>query len=159
MAHPESEKHEASRMPQAARDRAPEDALALAISAHVASYFHKECAEALELFDKSLALNPNSQLAWGLSGITLCYVGEPKAALDREAYALRLSPFDPLTFYFTGISGFAAIRPKELGSQLARRAVPSGILCHYRLGGRAREHGGCLERQQHRGDQKAPGPP
>jgi adenylate cyclase len=109
MADPESEKHEAGRMAQAALDRDPEDALALAISAHLASYFHKECGAALELFDKSLALNPNSQLAWGLSGITLCYVGEPKAALDREAYALRLSPFDPLTFYFTGISGLAAM--------------------------------------------------
>ncbi len=109
MADPESEKHEAGRMAQAALDRDPEDALALAISAHLASFFHKECGAALELFDKSLALNPNSQLAWGLSGITLCYVGEPKAALDREAYALRLSPFDPLTFYFTGISGLAAM--------------------------------------------------
>ena len=119
MADPESEKHEAGRMAQAALDRDPEDALALAISAHLASYFHKECTGALELFDKSLALNPNSQLAWGLSGITLCYVGEPDAALDREAYALRLSPFDPLTFYFTGISGFAAMLSGNYDAALA----------------------------------------
>jgi len=119
MADPESEKHEAGRMAQAALDRDPEDALALAISAHLASYFHKECAGALELFDKSLALNPNSQLAWGLSGITLCYVGEPKAALDREAYALRLSPFDPLSFYFTGISGLAAMLSGNYDEALA----------------------------------------
>jgi len=119
MADPESEKHEAGRMAQAALARDPEDALALAISAHLASYFHKECAGALELFDRSLALNPNSQLAWGLSGITLCYVGEPKAALDREAYALRLSPFDPLTFYFTGISGFAAMLSGNYDEALA----------------------------------------
>ncbi len=119
MADPESEKHEAGRMAQAALARDPEDALALAISAHLASYFHKECAGALELFDRSLALNPNSQLAWGLSGITLCYVGEPKAALDRESYALRLSPFDPLTFYFTGISGFAAMLSGNYDEALA----------------------------------------
>jgi DNA-binding NtrC family response regulator/TolB-like protein len=109
MTHPESEKHEASRMAAAALDRDPDDALALAISGHIASYFHKECQQALAFFEKSLALNPNSQLAWGLSGISLCYVGEAKAALDREAYALRLSPFDPLGFYFTGISGMAAM--------------------------------------------------
>jgi TolB-like protein/Tfp pilus assembly protein PilF len=109
MTDPESERDEASRMAQAALDRDPEDALALAISAHLASYFHKECQRALELFERSLALNPNSQLAWGLSGVTLCYVGEAKAALDREAYALRLSPFDPLSFYFTGVSGLAAL--------------------------------------------------
>jgi tetratricopeptide (TPR) repeat protein len=96
-------------MAQAALDRDPEDALALAVSAHAASFLHKDCERALELFERSLALNPNSQLAWGLSGVTLCYVGEAKAALDREAYALRLSPFDPLTFYFTGVSGLAAL--------------------------------------------------
>jgi len=109
MIDPESEKHEANRMAQAALDRDPDDALALAISAHAASFFHKECQRALELFERSLALNPNSQLAWGLSGITLCYVGEAKAALDRQTYALRLSPFDPLSFYFTGVSGLAAM--------------------------------------------------
>jgi adenylate cyclase len=109
MTDPESEKREASRMAQAALERDPDDALALAISGHIASFFHKECERALELFERSLALNPNSALAWGLSGTTLCYVGEPKAALDREAYALRLSPFDPLSFYFTGMSGGAAM--------------------------------------------------
>jgi adenylate cyclase len=109
MTNPESEIQEASRLAQAALDRDPDDALALAISAHLASFFHKDCQRALELFERSLALNPNSQQAWGLSGITLCYVGEAKAALDREAYALRLSPFDPLGFYYTGVSGLAAM--------------------------------------------------
>ncbi len=109
MTNPESEMQEASRLAQAALDRDPDDALALAISAHLASFFHKDCQRALELFERSLALNPNSQQAWGMSGITLCYVGEAKAALDREAYALRLSPFDPLSFYYTGVSGLAAM--------------------------------------------------
>ncbi len=108
MTDPESEQHEASRLVEAALDRDPDDALALAISGHLASYFHKECQRALELYERSLALNPNSQFVWGLSGLTLCYVGEAKGALDREAYALRLSPFDPLGFYFTGVSGLAA---------------------------------------------------
>jgi adenylate cyclase len=109
MTNPESEIQEASRLAQAALDRDPDDALALAISAHLASFFHKDCQRALELFERSLALNPNSQQAWGMSGITLCYIGEAKAALDREAYALRLSPFDPLSFYYTGVSGLAAM--------------------------------------------------
>ncbi len=109
MADPDTERQEAVRAARAALDRDPDDALALAISAHAASFFEKECVRALELFERSLALNPNSQLAWGLSGTTLCYVGEPKAALEREAYALRLSPFDPLAFYFNGVSGLAAM--------------------------------------------------
>ncbi len=109
MTDPEAERREASRMAQAALDRDPDDALALAVSAHAASFLRRDCQQALELFERSLALNPNSQLAWGLSGVTLCYVGEARAALDREAYALRLSPFDPLGFYFTGVSGLAAM--------------------------------------------------
>jgi DNA-binding NtrC family response regulator/TolB-like protein len=109
MTDPESEKDEAGRLARAALERDPDDAMALAISAHIASFFRKQCHSALELFERSLTLNPNSALAWGLSGTTLCYIGEPKAALDREAYALRLSPFDPLGFYFTGMSGAAAM--------------------------------------------------
>jgi DNA-binding NtrC family response regulator/TolB-like protein len=109
MTDPEAERREASRMAQAALDRDPDDALALAVSAHAASFLRRDCQQALELFERSLALNPNSQLAWGLSGVTLCYVGEARAALDREAYALRLSPYDPLGFYFTGVSGLAAM--------------------------------------------------
>ncbi|HSE65731.1 MAG TPA: hypothetical protein VLB12_02010, partial [Gemmatimonadales bacterium] len=109
MTDPEAERREANRMAQAALDRDPDDALALAVSAHAASFLRRDCQQALELFERSLALNPNSQLAWGLSGVTLCYVGEARAALDREAYALRLSPFDPLGFYFTGVSGLAAM--------------------------------------------------
>jgi adenylate cyclase len=109
MTDPTSEIQEASRLAQAALDRDPDDALALAISAHLASFFHKDCQRALALFERSLALNPNSQQAWGLSGVTLCYVGEAKAAMEREAYALRLSPFDPLSFYYTGVAGLAAM--------------------------------------------------
>jgi adenylate cyclase len=109
MTDPEAERREAGRMAQAALDRDPDDALALAVSAHAASFLRRDCQQALELFERSLAVNPNSQLAWGLSGVTLCYVGEARAALDREAYALRLSPFDPLSFYFTGVSGLAAM--------------------------------------------------
>ena len=119
MTDPDSERHEATRMAQAALDRDPDDALALAISGHIASFFHKECSRALELFERSLALNPNCALTWGLSGTTLCYVGEAKAALDREAYALRLSPFDPLGFYFTGMSGAAAMLCAKYDEALA----------------------------------------
>jgi adenylate cyclase len=119
MTDPEPEIQEASRLAQAALERDPDDALALAISAHLASFFHKDCQQALQLFERSLALNPNSPLAWGLSGVTLCYVGEAKAALDREAYALRLSPFDPHAFYCTGVSGFAAMLCEQYDAALA----------------------------------------
>src|SRR5215467_15185971 len=62
------------------------------------------CSSDLE---RSLQLNKNSAFAWLISAISCCYLGRPDEALDRLRNAWRLSPFDPLSFFFWGVAGFA----------------------------------------------------
>src|SRR5262249_38420109 len=85
----------------------PTDAFVLAVAAHVESFLAGRPESAIEMFDRSLQLNKNSAFAWAISGITCCYLGRPEEALDRLRNAWRLSPFDPLKFFFWGIAGFA----------------------------------------------------
>jgi adenylate cyclase len=55
---------------------------------------------ALAAVDRSLSLNPNSAQAWNASGWTRNALGEGEAAIDHFQRAMRLSPHDPLAFFF-----------------------------------------------------------
>ena len=83
------------------------DAFVLAVAAHVESFLGGRPESATEMFERSLQLNKNSAFAWGVSAITCCYLGQPEEALERLRNSWRLSPFDPLQFFFWGVAGFA----------------------------------------------------
>jgi tetratricopeptide (TPR) repeat protein len=46
--------------------------------------------------DRALVLNSNLAEAWVFGGWTKIWLGEPEAALERFARAMRLSPLDPI---------------------------------------------------------------
>jgi TolB-like protein len=50
------------------------------------------------MIDRALALDPNLAAAWHLSGWVKIYLGDPEAALEQFAHAMRLSPLDPFLF-------------------------------------------------------------
>ena len=84
------------------------------------------------MFDQALALNQNLAFAWGLSALTLAYLGRPDEALGRLQNVWRLNPFDPLTFYYwitAGIAEFVAERYDEAIAWLrkCKRANPRFI--------------------------------
>jgi TolB-like protein/DNA-binding SARP family transcriptional activator len=62
---------------------------------------------ALELYDKSLAINPNSAQALTMRGWALASVGRHDDAIASLLQALRLSPFDPEAFFTLSAMGFA----------------------------------------------------
>jgi adenylate cyclase len=116
----------------------PSDAFALAVAAHAESFLGNRPENALEMFERSLQLNKNSAFAWMISAITCCYLGQPEDALDRLRNASRLSPFDPLRFFFWGVGGFAefiAGRYEEALALLlkARREAPGHLAAHRNL--------------------------
>lgn len=80
----------------------PSDARALTIAGHVRSFLDRQVDEALALHDRALALNPALPLAWMMSGLAYCYLGEHREAIRRIETARRLSPFDPHAFFFDG---------------------------------------------------------
>jgi tetratricopeptide (TPR) repeat protein len=85
-----------------------------------------------------LRLNENCAFAWGVSGSTYCFLGRPDEALERLRNAWRLSPFDPLNFWFctvAGIAEFVAGRYDQAIGWLrkAQRLNPRFMACHRTL--------------------------
>jgi tetratricopeptide (TPR) repeat protein len=106
-----------------------DDPFVLAVAGHVCSLIGRNPEEAIELFDEALALNPNSAFAWGVSALTLCYLGRPDEALERLENVWRLNPFDTLNFYFWIVAGIAEFSAGRYDQSVAwlrkcRRASP-----------------------------------
>jgi adenylate cyclase len=66
-----------------------------------------EQAAGLNAIERSLALNPNSSLAWMHCGWLHGFANRPVPAADAFAWSLRLSPLDPSRWSAEGGIGFA----------------------------------------------------
>jgi adenylate cyclase len=75
-----------------------DDATALAIAAFVIGIFERDYDTAFSAFARSLALSPSSALALGLSSLIRAWSGDEATAVEHAERALRLSPFDPLSY-------------------------------------------------------------
>ena len=75
-----------------------DDAIALALAAFIVGIFEHDYETALNAFDKAFSLNPSSALAFGLSSIIRAWNGNSATAIEHAELALRLSPFDPMSF-------------------------------------------------------------
>ncbi|HEV8585494.1 MAG TPA: adenylate/guanylate cyclase domain-containing protein [Methylomirabilota bacterium] len=85
----------------------PNDAFCLAVAGHIQAFLQKNLDTATDLFDRALRLNENCAFAWGVSASTYCFLGRPDEALERLRNAWRLSPFDPMNFFFYTVAGIA----------------------------------------------------
>jgi Flp pilus assembly protein TadD len=63
---------------------------------------HGDNSAAASAIDRALALNPNSAHAWMASGMVSVFRQEPDLAIGAFHRAMRLSPYDPLGYRFTG---------------------------------------------------------
>jgi len=131
---PEADRARALVVSQHAIELDNEDPFVLAVGGHILSFIGRKPAEAIDLFDQALALNQNSAFAWGMSALTLAYLGRPDEAVGRLRNVWRLNPFDPLNFYFwivAGIAEFIAGRYDEAIAWMrkCKRANPRFIAC------------------------------
>jgi TolB-like protein/Flp pilus assembly protein TadD len=85
----------------------PDDAFCLAVAGHVQGFLNRDLEAATDMFDRALRLNENCAFAWGVSASTYCFLGRPDDALERLRNAWRLSPFDPMNFFFYTVAGLA----------------------------------------------------
>jgi len=97
----------ASRASAMAIELDPNDPFCLAVAGHIQAFLHKNLEMAVDLFDRALRLNENCAFAWGVSASTSCFLGQPDDALERLRNAWRLSPFDPMNFFFFTVAGIA----------------------------------------------------
>jgi TolB-like protein/Tfp pilus assembly protein PilF len=95
------------RCAEAALERDPYDARALALAGHMRAFQLGDYEGALALFDRALASSPNSSLAWIRSSPTYSYLGDGTEAKRRARLGLKLSPLDPHIFFAHGVLGLA----------------------------------------------------
>jgi adenylate cyclase len=77
------------------------------MGAHAVSFCPRAHGAAASALDRALTLNPNSAHAWMASGFVSYLRNHPEPAIEAFQRAFRLSPLDPLNFYFTGGIAFA----------------------------------------------------
>ena len=94
----------------------PNDAYVLAVAGHVHALLHRQPDVGAQLFQRALEVNENSAFAWGMSGLTYCYLARPDEAHERFSRALRLSPYDPMIHFWLagmGLADFVAGRYQQ----------------------------------------------
>lgn len=84
------------------------DPRALSLCGHVRAFSFRDFEQAVELFDRALAANPSSAIAWVRSSPTFSYMGETREARRRAEIGLRLSPHDAHVFYTYSILSLAS---------------------------------------------------
>jgi adenylate cyclase len=96
-----------------------DDAFCLAVAGHIQGFLNNGLDAAVDLFDRALRLNENSAFAWGVSGSTYCFLGRPDEAIENLRNAWRLSPFDPLSFWFCTVEGLAEFVARRYDQAIA----------------------------------------
>ena len=112
----------------------PDDAFTLVVAGHLLTIGERTPEEAVDLFERALELNENSAFAWGLSASTYSFLGRGDEARERLRNVWRLSPFDPLNFFYWTVAGLAEFvegRDEEAIAWLrkSKRANPRFIAC------------------------------
>jgi adenylate cyclase len=90
-----------------ALDCDPEDALALAVAAHVSAWSCRDFDAAERRLTQAVTTNPNEPLAWLWSAINHAWRGRGVNAVQCAERALSLSPLDPMRYYFNSLAGMA----------------------------------------------------
>jgi adenylate cyclase len=104
-----SEGHAALECTKRALDLDPHCSLALTIDGLVNTNLLKRLDVAQDRYETALQVNPNDSLAWLLKGTLHAFKGEGKAAMEHTQRALRLSPLDPLRYYYDSLAATAAL--------------------------------------------------
>ena len=97
---------EGARLARRAIDLGRDDAVALTRGGHALAHLTGDVAGGIALLDRALVLNPNLASAWFLAGFLRTWNGEPDAAIEHFARAMRLSPLDPELYRM--LAGLAA---------------------------------------------------
>jgi adenylate cyclase len=92
------ETSEATRLARIASERGKDDAVALSMAGFALVIVVGDLEDGADMIERALALNPNLAWSWMFSGWAKLLLGEPEAAIERLARAMRLSPQDPQMF-------------------------------------------------------------
>lgn len=124
---PAAEQHEALDHVKRSLDLNPNNALALSIGGLVHGYLLKDLSTAGRMYQAALDDNPCEPLAWLFSATRHAYIGEGAQAEEASTMSLRLSPIDPMRYFFESLAATAVAGngnwPRAV--ELARRSIKS----------------------------------
>jgi len=108
-----------------ALDRDATLSLAMTVEGQVNTYILKRLDVAEQFYAQALQSNPNDSLAWLLKGTLHAFRDEGKEAVRHTRHALKLSPLDPLKYYFDSLAATAALSAGQYqrALQLAERSM------------------------------------
>jgi adenylate cyclase len=108
-----------------ALDADPACSMALSIGGFVQCHLHRNLEAAETSLAQARALNPSDSLAWLFSSVVHAFRGDGQAAMPAAERALRLSPLDPLKYYYDSLAATAALaaRDYERARALAERSL------------------------------------
>ena len=98
---------EATRLAERAVQLGKDDAIALTTGGYAYAFVVRDLETGASLIDRALVLNSNLAEAWHWGGWVKSFLGEPEAAIERFARAMRLSPVDPRMTGMRGGTAFA----------------------------------------------------
>jgi adenylate cyclase len=101
------------------------DALALSIGGLVHAYLRKDLTTAGRLYEEAIDANASEPLAWLFTATRHAYLGEGSQAEEAGERALRLSPIDPLKYFFDSLAATAALANSrwERSVELSQRSL------------------------------------
>lgn len=106
---PQADAQAAHRIVERALELDPQHGLALSIDGMICAYINKDLARAAERYDAAIHANPSESLAWvGHSGLH-AYGGRGEEAVTCAMTAQRLSPLDPMKFYYDNFTSMALL--------------------------------------------------
>jgi TolB-like protein/Tfp pilus assembly protein PilF len=108
-----------------ALDNDPSSSLGLTVDGFVRTNLMKDLEGAARSYQAALRINPNESLAWLLTGTLNAFQGNGDDALAASERALRLSPLDPLRYFYDSLAASAAITAGkyERAIELAQRSL------------------------------------
>jgi adenylate cyclase len=97
----------------------------MTVEGQVNTYILKRLDVAEQLYSQALQSNPNDSLAWLLKGTMHAFRDEGKEAVRHTRQALKLSPLDPLKYYFDSLAATAALSARDYARalQLTERSL------------------------------------
>lgn len=95
------------------------DALALSIGGLVHAYLRKDLHTAGQLYEEAIDANPSEPLAWLFTATRNAYLGQGPEAEAAGERALRLSPIDPLKYFFDSLAATASLANSNLERAVA----------------------------------------
>lgn len=108
-----------------ALDCDPTHSLALTIDGLVHTNLLQDPEEGYSRYEAAIMSNPNESLAWLFKGILHAFKGEGESAVHDTERALKLSPLDPMKYYYDSLAATAATSAGDYSKaiQLAERSL------------------------------------